>query len=125
MGHSFLTYKNREERLNDIDIEICVYLIEDVSKASSLSLELKNQVDNWSHSVRSAAPGCIDLELDSMSGSFVLITGQAVMEQEKYEVYLQSFINSFAKRRIYRSAMALVVHRSFAALADFSCISFL
>jgi len=72
MGHSYITYRGKEQHVRDGDIALVVYTIIAYA-ASGLERKLPDQIQHllqlWEHVIDDCGPGCIDLKLDAYLGS--------------------------------------------------------
>ena len=62
MGHSFVSYKDKDLRIHDLDVAVSCLII--IKQSENYSIELKEMFDAWIDSIHYSGTGCIDLHLD-------------------------------------------------------------
>ncbi|MBF0316522.1 MAG: hypothetical protein HQK52_24120 [Oligoflexia bacterium] len=67
MGHSILEYKDKYLRLHDVEIEVLVYILDEMYKRSKICNNLQPILDDWLATVKNSFPGGSALNLSLIS----------------------------------------------------------
>jgi len=89
MAHSYVSFRDREIHLKDVDlIPIMALVLEESNTSHALSLNILKLMEQWRSTLSGYAPGCINCELDQHVTDADSI-GQLLILFEKVEIRIQ------------------------------------